>query len=176
MAVLEILVYPDRRLKQVSKPVEVFNDSLSLFVADLEETMRAGPGGVGIAAPQVGRFERIILVDVSCKSGIKNHGRLVMINPEISDREGHVVGREGCMSVPDYTGNVARWDRIVVSALDEFGNSSEYAMEGYEARAVQHEMDHLDGLLFLDRLVSRRGNLFPRKVYKKSSSMGSRKS
>ncbi len=176
MAVLEILVYPDRRLKQESKPVELFNDSLSLFVVDLEETMRAGPGGVGIAAPQVGRFERIILVDVSCKSGVKNHGRLVMINPEISDREGNVVGREGCMSVPDYTGNVARWDRIVVTALDEFGNSCEYAMEGYESRAVQHEMDHLDGLLFLDRLVSRRGNLFPRKVYKKSSSFVSKPS
>jgi peptide deformylase len=176
MAVLEILVYPDRRLKQESKPVEVFNDSLSLFVADLEETMRAGPGGVGIAAPQVGRFERIILVNVSSKPKIKNHGRLVMINPEISDREGNIVGREGCMSVPDYTGNVARWDRIVVTALDEFGNLQDYAMEGYEARAVQHEMDHLDGLLFLDRLVSRRGNLFPRKVYKKSSNFSSKKS
>ncbi len=66
------------------------------------------------------------------------------------------------MSVPDYTGNVTRWDRIVVNALDEKGISRKYEMEGYEARAVQHEMDHLDGLLFLDRLVSRRGNLFPR--------------
>ena len=80
------------------------------------------------------------------------------------------------MSVPDFTGNVARWDRIVVNALDEFGNRQAYVMEGYEARAVQHEMDHLDGLLFLDRLVSRRGNLFPRKVYKKSSSIDSRRS
>ncbi len=168
MSVLKILVYPDQRLKQESKPVAVFNESLVQFIADLEETMRAGPGGVGIAAPQVGRFERIIIVDVSCKPKIKNHGRLVMVNPEIADKEGNVVGREGCMSVPDYTGNVARWDRIVVNALDEFGKSQEYAMEGYEARAVQHEMDHLDGLLFLDRLVSRRGNLFPRKVYKKS--------
>ena len=128
--------------------------------------MRAGPGGVGIAAPQVGRFERIIVVDVSSKPKIKNHGHLVMINPEIADKEGNVVGREGCLSVPDYTGNVARWDRIVVNALDAFGNSRNYVMEGYEARAVQHEMDHLDGLLFLDRLVSRRGILFPRKVYK----------
>lgn len=168
MAVLEILVYPDQRLKQKSKPVAVFNESLVQFISDLEETMRAGPGGVGIAAPQVGRFERIIIVDVSCKPKIKNHGRLVMVNPEIAEKEGNVVGREGCMSVPDYTGNVARWDRIVVKALDEFGKLQEYAMEGYEARAIQHEMDHLDGLLFLDRLVSRRGALFPRKVYKKS--------
>lgn len=174
MAVLEILVYPDQRLKQKSKSVADFNESLVQFISDLEETMRAGPGGVGIAAPQVGRFERIIIVDVSCKPKIKNHGRLVMVNPEIADKEGNVVGREGCMSVPDYTGNVARWDRIVVKALDEFGKLQEYDMEGYEARAVQHEMDHLDGLLFLDRLVSRRGNLFPRKVYKKSSSTDSK--
>lgn len=168
MAVLEILVYPDQRLKQKSQPVAVFDESLLQFVADLEETMRAGPGGVGIAAPQVGRFERIILVDVSCKPKIKNHGRLVMINPEISEQEGNVVGREGCMSVPDFTGNVARWDRIRVKSFDEFGSARTHTMEGYEARAVQHEMDHLDGLLFLDRLVSRRGSLFPRKVYKKN--------
>ncbi len=70
------------------------------------------------------------------------------------------------MSVPDFTGNVVRWDRIVVNALDEFGNPQTYVVEGYEARAIQHEMDHLDGILFLDRLVSRRGNLFPRRVYK----------
>ena len=168
MAVMEILVYPDQRLKQKSQPVDVFDESLLQFIAGLEETMRAGPGGVGIAAPQVGRFERIILVDVSCKPKIKNHGRLVMINPEVAEKEGNVVGREGCMSVPDFTGNVARWDRIMVKSLDEFGKLQEHAMEGYEARAVQHEMDHLDGLLFLDRLVSRRGSLFPRKVYKKS--------
>jgi peptide deformylase len=167
MAVLKILVYPDQRLKQKSQPVKIFDESLPRFLVDLEETMRAGPGGVGIAAPQVGRFERIIVVDVSSKPKIKNHGNLIMINPEISAHEGNIVGREGCMSVPDYTGNVARWDRIVVNALDASGNSQEYEMEGYEARAVQHEMDHLDGLLFLDRLVSRRGSLFPRKVYKK---------
>lgn len=176
MAVSEILVYPDPRLKQKSKPVEEFNESLLQFLADLEETMRAGTGGVGIAAPQVGRFERIIIVDVSCKPKIKNHGRLIMVNPEIADKEGNVVGREGCMSVPDYTGNVARWDRIVVNAWNEFGKPQAYVMEGYEARAVQHEMDHLDGLLFLDRLVSRRGNLFPRKVYKKSSSIDAKRS
>ena len=94
-----------------------------------------------------------------------------MINPEIAEKKGNVVGREGCLSVPDFTGNVARWERIVVNALDAFGKAHDYAMEGYEARAVQHEMDHLDGLLFLDRLVSRRGSLFPRKVYKKPASI-----
>ncbi|GJL78042.1 MAG: peptide deformylase [Nitrospinaceae bacterium] len=169
MAVLDVLVYPDKRLKQISRPVEKFDESLLQFVSDLEETMAAGPPSVGIAAPQVGRFERIVLVDVSCKPKIKNHGRLIMINPEITDKEGSVVGREGCLSVPDYTGNVARSERISVKAYDQFGNHQLYNMEGFEARAVQHEMDHLEGLLFLDRLVSRRDSLFRRKVYKKKS-------
>lgn len=165
MAILEILKYPDPRLKQVSRPVEHFDDALRAFIRDLEETMRAGPGGVGIAAPQVGRFERIVIVDVSSKPKIRHHGRMVLINPEITGWNGFAVGREGCMSVPDYTGNVIRAERIRLEALDEFGNAVAYDCEGYEARAVQHEIDHLDGLLFLDRLVSRRNDLFRRKVY-----------
>lgn len=167
MAVLDILVYPDSRLKQISKPVLKVNDSLRSFITDLEETLRAGPAGVGIAAPQVGRFERIVIIDVSSKPRIPNHGRLVMINPEIIESDGSVVGREGCLSVPDYTGNVARAERITVEALDETGQRFSCEMEGFEARAAQHEIDHLDGLLFLDRLVSRRNSLFPRKVYQK---------
>ena len=165
MAILEILKYPDPRLKQESRPVEHFDDALRAFVQDLEETMRAGPGGVGIAAPQVGRFERIVIVDVSSKPKIRHHGRMVLINPEITGWNGFAVGREGCMSVPDYTGNVIRAERIRLEALDEFGNAVSFDCEGYEARAVQHEIDHLDGLLFLDRLVSRRNDLFRRKVY-----------
>ncbi|MFQ5451033.1 MAG: peptide deformylase [Nitrospinaceae bacterium] len=173
MAVLEILVYPDRRLKRVSQPVGKFDDSLRSFVADLEETLRAGPGGVGIAAPQVGRFERIVMVDVSGKPRIPHHGRLVLINPKITFKEGWVVGREGCLSVPDYTGNVHRFERISIQARDENGAEQVYDMEGFEARAVQHEIDHLDGLLFLDRLVSLRNSLFRRKVYKKPARMNS---
>lgn len=168
MALLEILKYPDARLKQVSEAVTVADDALRGFIADLEQTMRAGPGGVGIAAPQVGRFQRIAIVDVSGKSGIEHHGRLVLINPEITEWEGLAVGREGCMSVPDYTGNVIRAERIALQALDENGALKVYRMEGYEARAVQHEIDHLDGLLFLDRLVSRRNDLFRRKTYREA--------
>ncbi len=167
MAVLDILKYPDPRLKQVSEPVTVFDEALRAFVADLEETMRAGPGGVGIAAPQVGEFRRIAIVDVSAKPKIPNHGRLVLVNPEILEWEGMVKGREGCMSVPDFTGNVIRAASIRLRAQDEHGEEHEYAMEGFEARAVQHEIDHLDGLLFLDRLVSKRHDLFRRKVYAK---------
>jgi peptide deformylase len=163
MAVLDILVYPDPRLKQVSKPMTQFDDSLRSFILDLEETLRAGPGGVGIAAPQVGRFERIVIVDVSGKPKIKHHGRLVLINPKILSKEGSTVGREGCLSVPEYTGNVARAKFITLRAQNEFGKSREFQMERYEARAVQHEIDHLDGLLLLDRLVSRR-DLFRRQT------------
>lgn len=164
---LDILKYPDERLKQVSTEVETFDDELRAFVAVLEETMRAGPGGVGIAAPQVGRFQRIVIVDISSKPKMPNHGRMVLINPEITEWEGMAMGREGCMSVPDFTGNVIRAENITFTAFDEFGQQHEYRSEGYEARAVQHEVDHLDGMLFLDRLVSRRTDLFQRKVYQK---------
>jgi peptide deformylase len=166
MAILDILKYPDPRLKQVSEAVESFDDTLRDFIADLEETMRAGPGGVGIAAPQVGRFIRVAIVDVSSKPKLENHGRLVLVNPEIISYDGFAKGREGCMSVPDYTGNVIRAERIRLEYFDELGEKQSVAASGFEARAIQHELDHLEGLLFLDRLVSRRSDLFRRKVYK----------
>lgn len=166
MAILTILTYPDPRLKNIAAPVTEFNEKLHSIIADLEETMRAGPGSVGIAAPQVGIFERIIIIDVSSKPKVKQHGRLVLINPEITKWEGFKVGREGCMSVPDYTGNVIRAQYIELTAQNEQGEQQQYTMEDYEARVVQHEIDHLDGMLFIDRLVSRRHDLFRRKVYK----------
>lgn len=168
MAVLEILKYPDERLKTLAEPVERFDDELQAFINDLEETMEAGPGGVGIAAPQVGRFQSIVIVDCSItRKPVSNHGRMFMINPEIIEWEGMEVGREGCMSVPDYTGNVIRAERIKVKYQDRHGVEHEIESEGFEARAIQHECDHLDGMLFLDRLVSRRNDLFRRKVYQK---------
>ena len=166
MAVLEVLQYPDPRLKRVSVPVVAFDATLQAFLADLEETMRAGPGSVGIAAPQVGIFQRIIIVDVSSKPGIRQHGCLRLVNPEILHQEGEVKGREGCMSVPDYTGNVLRARNIRLRAQDIEGQWREVDCEGYEARALQHEIDHLDGQLFLDRIVSPRHDLFRRKVYR----------
>lgn len=167
MAVLDILTYPDTQLKQESVAVESFDARLQSFIADLEETRLAGPGAVGIAAPQVGKFHRIVIVDVSkLKRPVANHGHLILVNPEITSWEGYAVGREGCLSVPDYTGNVIRAERIHLIAFDPTGERREYDMEGFEARAIQHEMDHLDGLLFLDRLVSKRNDLFRRKVFK----------
>ena len=169
MAVLDILTYPDSRLKQISRPIKVIDEALQQFISDLEETMLAGPTSAGIAAPQAGRFERLVIIDVSFKPNIPNHGRLVLINPEIISHEGSVVGREGCLSVPDFTGNVSRFERIHLRASDRAGKTQDYDMLGYEARAVQHELDHLDGLLFLDRLVSRRNSLFRRKVHKQAN-------
>lgn len=168
MAVLDILTYPDERLKQVSGPVTEFDAALRAFIDDLEETRLAGPGAIGIAAPQVGHFIRVVIVDVSkMKKPVPNHGYMVLVNPEITEWDGYALGREGCLSVPDYTGNVIRAEKIHLEAFDPDGEPLSFDMEGFEARAVQHEMDHLDGLLFLDRLVSRRNDLFRRKVYRK---------
>ncbi len=166
MAILDILTLPDDRLKIPSGPVEIFGRGLAAFIADLEETRLAGPAAVGIAAPQVGRHQRIVIVDVSGRPKVASHGHLVLVNPEIVHWEGFEMGREGCLSVPDYTGNVIRATRIRLQAQDATGAPLEFAMEGFEARAVQHELDHLDGLLFVDRVVSRRTDLYRRKVYR----------
>jgi peptide deformylase len=167
MTRLEILTYPDQRLEQTSQEVEIFDEKLRQFVSELDATRLAAPGCVGIASPQVNEFVRVVIVDVSGKKKIKSHGRLIMVNPEITAWDGFEVGREGCLSVPDYTGNVIRAQEITLSAMDEHGKPFTIDAEGFEARAIQHEIDHLDGLLFLDRLVSRRNDLFKRKVYKK---------
>ena len=167
MAILDILVYPEQALKQVSEEVTNFDDEFRQFVADLDETRLNAPGCVGIAAPQVRCFQRVAIVDVSGNPKHKSNGLMILVNPEIVAWDGFVKGREGGLSVPDYTGNVMRADKITLEAQDPQGNSQQYQCEGFEARAVQHEIDHLDGLLFLDRLVSRRKDLFQRKVYKK---------
>jgi len=167
MTVLDIIHYPDERLKQESENIESFDQSLKDFVDDLEETRLAGPGAVGIAAPQVGHAKRIAIVDVSgLKKPVDNHGYLLMINPEITNWEGMEKGREGCLSVPDFTGNVIRAEKIKIRFQGVDGEWTEFETHGYEARAIQHEIDHLDGMLFLDRLVSRRTDLFQRKSYK----------
>ena len=168
MAILEILQLPNPLLKEESVSVELFDDELRSFIDDLEQTRLNGPAAVGIAAPQVGRLQRIVIVDCSpTRKPVPNHGRLVLVNPEITDWDGFELGREGCLSVPDYTGNVIRAERIKLTAQDPSGEFHSYEMSGFEARAVQHEVDHLDGVLFVDRLVSRRTDLFQRKVYQK---------
>lgn len=164
MAVRDIVLYPDERLKTSCEPVETFDAELRDFVEDLLDTCAVGPGAVGIAAPQVGVLKRVCIVDATrARRPVPNHGRLVLVNPEITAWEGFAVGREGCLSVPDYTGNVIRAEKIRLKAFDLEGKSLELEMQGYEARIAQHELDHLDGVLFLDRLVSRSTDLFRRK-------------
>lgn len=167
MALREIIRYPDARLKIIANPVSVFDEQLRTLITDLAATMDAAPVGVGIAAPQIGSPWRIIIIDCrKTRRPVPNHGRLILINPELITWEGMAIGREGCMSIPDYTGNVIRATQIELYAITENGENREYVFDGFEARAVQHEIDHLNGILFLDRLVSRRSDLFPRKTYK----------
>lgn len=163
-----ILCYPHPVLKKVSHAVTVIDDDIRGLINDLLDTMRAGPGSVGVAAPQIGVTLRVCVVDVSASRHGKenNHGLLVMVNPEIVCREGGAIMREGCMSVPDYTGDVERSTTVTVRFLNGEGTAREIKASGFEAVAIQHEMDHLDGVLFLDRIVSLKTGLFRRKNYK----------
>ncbi|HBO70342.1 MAG TPA: peptide deformylase [Deltaproteobacteria bacterium] len=166
MAVLPILQFPDPLLKEKCAPVDRVTPELSSRVDDLLDTMRASPGCVGIAASQVGILQRILVVDVSGhKRGSReeNHGLLVLVNPEILARGGRQMVREGCMSIPDYTANVQRAQWVLVDALDRTGKQVILEAVGFEAVAIQHEADHLDGLLFLDRVSSVKTDLFRRK-------------
>lgn len=166
MAVKEVLIYPDPRLKEACAPIGEFDGSVRQLLTDLVDTMIDAGHSVGIAAPQIGDLRRALVVDVSnSKPGKKqkNHGLLQMVNPEIIEKKGDQVVREGCMSVPDYTGNVSRAEQIVVQFLDQDGEFQVVRAEGFEAIAIQHELDHLDGYLFLDRVSSLKTDLFRRK-------------
>jgi len=169
MAVLSILQFPNPLLKEKCARVDGITPEISSFIDDLIDTMRNGPGCVGIAASQVGVLQRILVVDVSNhKRGKReeNHGLLVLVNPEILARGGRQMVREGCMSVPDYTANVQRAQWVLVDAQDRNGKQVILEAVGFEAVAIQHEADHLDGYLFLDRVSSIKTDLFRRKRYR----------
>ncbi|WP_457644578.1 peptide deformylase [Persephonella sp.] len=169
MEKFKILTYPDERLKKISQPVEDFGREFKDFVDKLLYTMKNSPAGVGIAAPQVDRHIQTIIVDASGykhKYNKTNHGLMILSNPRIIASDGEIIIREGCLSVPDFTGNVKRHYWIKVEAEDINGNTITFDTEGFEAVVIQHEMDHLKGKLFLDRVVSPK-DIFKRKVYKK---------
>ncbi|MEF3255597.1 MAG: peptide deformylase [Deferribacterales bacterium] len=167
MAVREVLTYPNPLLKEISKEVEVIDDYVKSVIRDLKDTIEDSGHSVGIAAPQIGELIRVIVIDPSKnKKCTEHHGPQVMINPEILKWEGLTQFREGCMSVPDYTGNVARAEKIIVQFLDENGEQKVFETSGFEAILIQHEIDHLDGVLFIDRIISKRTDLFRRKNYK----------
>ncbi len=168
MPVKDIVVYPDKRLKEVCRPIEHIDENILNKARDLLETMHFYSHSVGIASPQIGNLIRIIAVDASKnKKGQKiNHGEMVMLNPEILDWQSIIKTREGCMSVPDYTGNVNRARKITVKYTDLNGNEHTFDTEGFEAVVIQHEIDHLDGILFIDRIISKNTDLFKRKNYR----------
>ncbi len=169
MAVQPILRYPHPLLKRMAHPVAGLDAEIRALLQDLIDTMQAGPGSVGVAAPQIGVGLRVCVVDVSKSRHAPddNHGLLCMVNPEIVARSGAAVMREGCMSVPDYTGDVERATAITVRFRDgQTDQLREVAASGFEAVAIQHELDHLDGILFLDRVVSITTGLFRRKTYR----------
>ncbi|MDX1503415.1 MAG: peptide deformylase [Thermoanaerobaculia bacterium] len=149
MALLPIRIYPDPVLREECPEVEVFDDALRNLVDDMVATMYAAPG-VGLAAPQVGERMRVVVVDVSV--GEEEGELLVLVNPEIVEQVGTEVEVEGCLSIPGFTEKVERADRIRVRAQDLAGEPFELETDGWEARAILHEVDHLDGVLFVDRL------------------------
>ncbi|MBF0281683.1 MAG: peptide deformylase [Zetaproteobacteria bacterium] len=153
-----ILQQPDLRLRQRSVQRRCFDAELIVQVNNLRVVMLQGVGGVGIAAPQIGWFERVIVVDCSLANRpCRHHGLLMMVNPRIVDAsEKMKLGREGCLSVPDWVGMVERHQMVRVAYEDLMGVSQVIESHHYEARVIQHEIDHLDGVLFTDRVVSTR--------------------
>lgn len=165
MGIRPVKALPDRVLKVRAE--EIGDTDHDALVTDLIDTMRASPACVGLAAPQIGISRRAIAVDVSGHpKATVNHSLVVLIDPEIIEADGRDVGREGCMSVPDLTANVARATHVVVRGLQPDGTPLVITTEGFEARAFQHEIDHLNGLLILDRVASLATDVFRRKVYK----------
>ena len=162
VAARPILLYPDPILKTPAAPVLPGDPVITPIIQDMLDTLQASPG-VALAAPQIGRLVRIIVVDVSRKKGEAGHGLVVLLNPCLKNQERGRIIREGCLSVPDYTGNVLRYEQTVVEGFSPEGTPVTLIASGFEALAFQHELDHLNGMLFLDRIQSLDTDLFRRK-------------
>lgn len=160
MAILDVLKYPDPRLSNRARPVDNINGDVVRLVNDMLETMYAAPG-VGLAANQVGALQRIIVLDVDHENPHKTVYKL--INPVICQSEGEILWEEGCLSVVDFTAEVRRAARVKVVAIDESEKEISIEAEGLLAVALQHEIDHLDGKLFIDRISRLKRDLYTRK-------------
>ncbi len=163
MACLPILEYPDPRLRTRAAPVAEVDGETRALVADMLETMYAAPG-IGLAATQVDVHERVLVMDISEE---RDEPRC-LINPEILSQEGSVSYEEGCLSVPGVFETVSRAERIGVRALDENGETQEFDAEGLLAICIQHEIDHLEGRLFVDYLSALKRDRLKKKVVKKA--------
>jgi peptide deformylase len=166
MSHLAICRFPNPVLKQPTEPIRDIDASVKQLSASMIRMMRTQRRCVGLAAPQVGLSLKLAVMDASVHpSSGKNHGELVLINPVIHTAEGAGVQREGCLSIPDFTANVKRAERVLLRAVDISGNPYELWLEGFEAIVAQHEVDHLDGMLFLDRVANLKTDVFRRKTY-----------
>lgn len=160
MAVREILVEGHPLLRKRAREVKRITPEIQALCADMLETMRAAPG-VGLAANQIGVLQRVIVVEVPEDEDELLGGKpFCLINPEIVSASGSQIGNEGCLSVPGYVGEVERYERVAVRALAENGKRVKISAQGFLARVLQHEIDHLDGVLYIDKLTS------PDKLYK----------
>jgi len=163
MALRKILTYPATELKKLSAPVTNIDGQVNELLRDMADTMYAAPG-VGLAAPQVGVAERMIVLDVDAENPGKH--LLQLINPVIVEREGSVVWEEGCLSVVDYTADVRRSAKVLLKAWTSEEKEIEVEAEDLLAVALQHEIDHLDGKLFLDRLSALKRDVYRRRIKK----------
>lgn len=161
MSVLEILTIPDERLKRKAQAVSDI-DAVQPFIDDLIETMYDTDDGIGLAATQVGSLDAIIVIDLS-----ENRDEpLVLINPEFIERSGEFIGEEGCLSIPGYRAKVTRYESVKVKALDRQGNPFEIESDDFLAIVLQHEMDHLDGKVFIEHLSKLKQQIALKKVSK----------
>ncbi|MDF9392463.1 MULTISPECIES: peptide deformylase [Methylococcus] len=161
MTILSILEFPDERLRKKAAPVEVFDDDLRRTVDDMFETMYAAPG-VGLAATQVNLHKRILVIDVS----EEKNAPLCLINPELLEKQGNGEMEEGCLSVPGIFEKVCRAESVRIRAQDRNGEFFEMSAEGLLAVCIQHEMDHLEGKLFLDHLSALKRQMARKKLQK----------
>ncbi len=166
MALLQILQHPDPRLRQKARPVTVFDRALQTLIDDMFETMYAAPG-VGLAATQVGVAQRLAVMD--CAEDQAAPQPMVIINPEIVDPSDRLEMEEGCLSVPGVSDKVQRYNHLRLRALDRHGQPFELVAEGLMAQAVQHEIDHLDGKLYLDHLSSLKRERLLKKLRKQQA-------
>jgi peptide deformylase len=163
MAILEILVYPDQRLRTVAKPVENVNDEIRTLIKDMIETMYEA-NGIGLAATQVDVHLQVIVMDLSEE---RDQAR-VLINPTIIEHDGEQIYDEGCLSVPEYYAPVKRAEQIKITALDEQGEIYELEADGLLAVCIQHEMDHLAGKVFVDYLSRLKQDRIKKKMVKRA--------
>lgn len=163
MAILQIRKFPDDVLRRKAEPVEEINGQLQKLINDMAETMYAAPG-IGLAAPQVGVSKRLIILDISHKDG--KYNLITIINPEILLFEDLIDSEEGCLSLPGHVVNIKRHKRVVVRGFDREGKPIEIDADGLLARVLQHEIDHLDGILLLDRLGPFRREILKKRILK----------